>query len=221
MTKLILYSDSCDGQNRNIKLTLLLKHFLESSQHIQQIEQKYFVSGHSYNRCDGCFSTIEKDKRFAGDIYTPEHWASLIKDAKKTEPKFDVEWMKVENSASSAQLQKNIANRKKDIRGEKINWFEARVIRYLKSDPFSIYLINDSGISQCINIKKKNSLENPFREISLECLFPDGKKISKAKYDDLMDLLKFIPKQHHDFFKKLEFEQNQSDYGLASDVSDE
>lgn len=36
-----------------------------------------------------------------------------------------------------------------------------------------------------------------------------------------MDLLKFIPKQHHDFFKKLEFEQNQSDYGLASDVSDE
>lgn len=58
----ILYSDSCGGQNRNIKLALLLKRFLASS-HLKSITQKYFISGHSYNSCDRCYSLIEKYKK--------------------------------------------------------------------------------------------------------------------------------------------------------------
>lgn len=57
------WSDSCGGQNRNIKLTLMLKIFLHDltpDSSIETIEQKYFIPGHSYNSCDRCFGVIEK-----------------------------------------------------------------------------------------------------------------------------------------------------------------
>uniref|UniRef100_A0A1B0GNF7 Uncharacterized protein n=1 Tax=Phlebotomus papatasi TaxID=29031 RepID=A0A1B0GNF7_PHLPP len=61
VTKVILYSDSCGGQNRNIKMALFLKHFLcQNTHNITKITQKFFVSGHSYNSCDRSFGTIEK-----------------------------------------------------------------------------------------------------------------------------------------------------------------
>lgn len=85
-TKIILYSDSCGGQNKNIKLTLLLKkylHDLPPDNPLQSIEQEYFVSGHSYNSCDRCFGVIEKHRKTKGDIYTPNDWIILINEAKK------------------------------------------------------------------------------------------------------------------------------------------
>lgn len=81
----ILWSDSCGGQNRNIKVTLLLKKFLSENQ-IEVIEQKFFVSGHSYNSCDRCFSLIEKNKRFFGDVYIPINGFKLLLIQKKMNP---------------------------------------------------------------------------------------------------------------------------------------
>lgn len=64
--KVILYSDSCSGQNKNIKLALFLKKILSIWEYapLQTIEQRFFVSGHSYNSCDRSFGIIEKQKRF-------------------------------------------------------------------------------------------------------------------------------------------------------------
>jgi hypothetical protein len=46
--ELILWSDSCPGQNKNIKITLMLKKLLNDDLGIlNSIQQKYFVSGHS------------------------------------------------------------------------------------------------------------------------------------------------------------------------------
>lgn len=90
---LILYSDSCGGQNRNIKVTLLLKHFLASS-HLSSITQKFFVSGHSYNSCDRCFSIIEKAKKLIDVVATPDDWLKIIKDSKQKQPVFVVKKMK-------------------------------------------------------------------------------------------------------------------------------
>lgn len=61
--KIILYSDTCGGQNRNINITLPLKKLLTSLNNVKTIEQKYFVSGHSYNSCDRWFGIIEKTKK--------------------------------------------------------------------------------------------------------------------------------------------------------------
>nr|CAH7755794.1 unnamed protein product [Callosobruchus chinensis] len=48
-SKLIMYSDQCGGQNRNIKIALLCKYILETGQTtLHQIDHKFLVSGHSY-----------------------------------------------------------------------------------------------------------------------------------------------------------------------------
>ncbi|XP_033212760.1 uncharacterized protein LOC117170240 [Belonocnema kinseyi] len=69
--KIILYSDSCGGQNRNIKVAMMLKHFLASSK-VDFIAQRFFLSGHSYNSCDRCFSFIEKKSREKEAAATPD-----------------------------------------------------------------------------------------------------------------------------------------------------
>lgn len=57
---IILYSDSCGGQNRNIKTFVMLSQFLEKNAKLQSITQHFFRSGHSYNVCDRKFGIIEK-----------------------------------------------------------------------------------------------------------------------------------------------------------------
>ena len=48
-TKLILYSDSYGGQNRNVNMVCLWLHIVASPEfNIMQIDHKFMVSGHSY-----------------------------------------------------------------------------------------------------------------------------------------------------------------------------
>lgn len=90
--KIILRSDACSGQNRNIKMALMLKKFfcMWEQPELASIEQHFYVSGHSYNSCDRSFALIEKQKKITENIYVPEHWMNVIRQAKKTEPKFVV-----------------------------------------------------------------------------------------------------------------------------------
>lgn len=91
---IILYSDRCSGQTRNIKTTLMLKWCLQNSKsELQSIERRFFASGHSYNSCDRSFGTIEKEKR-TEHLFIPPHWYDVMKKAKKSHPKFQVIEMK-------------------------------------------------------------------------------------------------------------------------------
>ena len=69
-TKLILYSDSCGGQNRNIDLVCLWMHIVSSPD--TQIDQKFIVSGDSYLPNDRDCASIETANRQAGQVYAPE-----------------------------------------------------------------------------------------------------------------------------------------------------
>lgn len=86
----ILYSDSCGGQNRNIKMSLMLKQFLSMHYTLKTITQKFFVPGHSFNSCDRSFAIIERAKKFTDNIFIPDHWMEMVREAKKNEPFFTV-----------------------------------------------------------------------------------------------------------------------------------
>lgn len=219
--KIILYSDSCGGQNRNIKLTLLLKHFLASNEKIKSIQQKFLVSGHSFNSCDRNFSTIEKKKKITENVYVPEQWIQLIQDAKRALPVFDVNVMATNDFVSSEMLEKQITNRKKDIAGEKINWLKIRSILHLKQKPMIIYIKDDNDKAQIIDFKKRNISQDNLAQIELNQLYPHGKTITTEKLNDLMDLLKYVPPEFHSFYKNLKSNPEDIDYGLASDSEDE
>lgn len=61
-TQIILLSDTCSGQNRNVKMALMFKIFLCFWKYsdLKLIEQQFYVPGHSYNDSDRSFGTIDR-----------------------------------------------------------------------------------------------------------------------------------------------------------------
>ena len=55
---IILWSNSC-GQNRTIKITLLLKSILDESPHLKTIRLRFLVSGHTFLPDDSDFGDVE------------------------------------------------------------------------------------------------------------------------------------------------------------------
>lgn len=222
--KIILYSDKCGGQNRNIKLSLLLKRLLCFEPNLQEIQQHFFVSGHSTNDCDRSFALIEKQKKFTQDIFTTDHWMNVIRQAKKKEPKFVVTRMIKDDFYSSENLKKLIVNRKFSVQMEKINWLNIESIIYKKEHLFSLYIKNNrSSHTFEINLQKKNVTAEMFIDEEVKKTSP--KFISEEKYKDLLSILNLIPKKYHDFFKNLPHTNQIADInddGLASasDISD-
>lgn len=220
---IILYSDSCGGQNRNIKITLMLKKFLCNNTSISKIEQKYFVSGHSYNSCDRCFGLIDKQKKYTKDIFCPQHWVNLIKQAKKSDPKFVVTELSEHDFFSSKEQEDLIStNRRTTTDGGKINWFKIRKITNYANEPFAIEVeVDGESHTRIINISKGGVTNEDF--ITSQMLQLPKRMITKNKYNDLMSLLKYIPSEYHAFYKELKYEQsaNDEDHGLASGCSDE
>lgn len=207
--KIILYSDSCPGQNKNIKMTLMLKFFLDSWPHenLKKIEQRFYVVGHSYNYCDRNFALIEKQKKVTENIFIPDHWINLIKAAKKKDPKFVVKEMHVGSFLSSAPLKPLIINRKRSRSGRKISWLNFQTIIYNRGDPFILKVKEyDSRFSPAFEISLRKKNISNFSGIVLPVLFPNGRKISKKKFDDLIELSQYIPKKYHAFFQNLTFE---------------
>ena len=76
--RVTICSDTCTGQNRNIKMTLALMRFVQSNEtSIEVIDQTFLVSGHSFLPNDSDFGSVElapKDK----SIYLPHQWCEIM-----------------------------------------------------------------------------------------------------------------------------------------------
>lgn len=79
---IIIYSDTCSGQNRNINVALTLMKLLTQETSVDIIDQKFMVPGHSYLPNDSDFGHIEKAARNK-IIYTPDDWYREILSARK------------------------------------------------------------------------------------------------------------------------------------------
>jgi hypothetical protein len=58
---LILYSDSCCGQNKNFTAIAVFSYLVQNG-HFDSVEQKFLVSGHTFMPCDRDFGVIKKEK---------------------------------------------------------------------------------------------------------------------------------------------------------------
>ena len=68
---LIAYANTCGGQNSNIKLCLFWLHVVsDASNNTKIVDQKFYVSGHSYISCDRDFGLIEAQKRYHPYIFS-------------------------------------------------------------------------------------------------------------------------------------------------------
>lgn len=162
--KVYLYSESCGGQNRNIKMTLLLKKVLHLLNNVDEITQKFFIPGHSYNSCDRNFALIEKQRKITTEIFVPEHWMNVVRQAKKKHPKFEVIQMCENDFFSSDSLVNMIMNRKINSNNIKINWLDFDEIKNKKDKPFILFIKERKNLNQYVevHVHKKDVREGMF-----------------------------------------------------------
>lgn len=220
---LILYGDPRSGQNRNSKISLMLIDLLHSWPHnsLKAIEQRFFMEGHARNKCNVQFSLIQKQKKVMQNIFCPKDCVELIKSSKNTNPRFLVNEMQSRQFLSLDPLV-DLFN-SSEIK--EIDFSKIQTIIHDREDPLTIKCrAYDWAPSVFVSFKiNVNNMEN-FPVITLPLLYPEGRAISKAKYDDLQDLAKYIPAEYQEFYKNLNFEStaNLKDFALSlKESSDE
>ncbi|CAG9771476.1 unnamed protein product [Ceutorhynchus assimilis] len=187
---LILWSDSCGGQNRNIKLTLILKYILHSSQHLEDITLKFLCSGHSFLPNDSDFGDIESALKHQQQLYLPADYINVMKLCRKKNPLIVTE-MSSKDFLGVTKVEKNITNRKISVDGEKINWLNIRSIKIEKNKPFSLYIQQNTfdGPFEEVNIQKLRRGRQPENQgdlfLDLDLLWPQGKAIAEPKLANL------------------------------------
>ena len=125
--RLIAYSDSCGGQNRNINVVCLWQHIVSSDEFsYTTIDHKFMVSGHSYLPNDRDFGSIELARRRQTSLYVPEQWGELVRKARRVNP-FQVRWMTQADFVSVGLLKDAIVNRKVNTDGEKAEWLKIQL----------------------------------------------------------------------------------------------
>lgn len=87
--KLVVFSDNCGGQNKNINMVLNYLHELHCGR-IQDIKHIFLVPGHTFMGCDRSFGLIEKRLKRHGNVVLPRDYCSVMKSAAST---FTVEEM--------------------------------------------------------------------------------------------------------------------------------
>ncbi len=203
---IVLYSDACTGQNRNIKFCLYLMKYIQGPQsNAEIIDHKFMVSGHSFLPNDSDFGSIElyaKNKL----IYTADDWYSIILKCRRNNP-FMLTKMGREDFKSVAKLENCITRRKKNENNSAVNWLKIQWIRILKDQPYTLFYketLNEDITFSKLNLKaarsgRRHSLAN----VSQDVLYPRGRPVTEAKKKDMLDLLPYIPPVKHDFFVSL------------------
>lgn len=229
---IILYSDSCTGQNRNIKTSLsLLKLVNDPSMNAQTIDLKFLVSGHSYLPNDADFGIIESASRKKSHIYNPKDWMDIAREAKKKAPKFEVIEMKREEFMSTKELESVIQNRKKTIDGYQFSWLNIRWLRFEKGSLSFKFkeTLNDYDFHE-VDLKKAAPGRPPvnINNINQSFLYPKKRPVTTSKKQHMTDLLPHIPPVHHSYYKSIPVEKNtrnnkgaSADNGGDSSSSDE
>lgn len=219
--KIITYSDSCTGQNRNIKTVLSLLKLVQSTEiKAESIDMKFLVSGHSYLPNDSDFAIIESCAKKNQNIFSPDDWYHIIKTCKKKAP-FHLIQMTHQDFLSTKPLEQSIINRKVTVTGLPVNWLKIRWIKLERSKPYLIQFkcdYNEDTEFQAINIRKSlvgrpQSLKN----IDQPLLYPKGRTVTGEKWRDMMDLLKFIPPVKHDYYKNLSTNRNDESSHTADE----
>ena len=134
-TRLILYSDACGGQNRNIYLVCLWLHVVASDEYsFTEIDHKFMISGHSYLPNDHDFGHIEQSSKTTMQIYVPDDWENVVRQARRKNP-FTVSRMNREDFISLKPLKDAIVNRKVNTHGAKVEWLKIHWIATNKEQP--------------------------------------------------------------------------------------
>lgn len=203
--KLNLWSDSCGGQNRSIKLVLMLNHVLQNHPSLTTISLKFLLSGHSFLPNDSHFGDVECSLKTQQRLYTLNDYTDVMKACRRKN-KFVINRITAQDMVSVVNLERAITNRKSDVNKEHINWLKLHEITLKKENPTLLFMkihTADSVYTE-VNIEKGGKGRKPvLKEVNLPPLWPKGKALSVEKIKDLKEILKLVPQDAKPFFNFL------------------
>lgn len=221
--KIILFSDPNFGQ-RNITISMMLAKFFDywKNGQLTTIEQHFFSPGHCFSGCDRSFQSVLSNIK-PDQIFVQDDVINAIKDAKKNEPKFVVTAMTNRNFFSSKPLENLLLSTQKTADGNQINWSNYQKIIYNRQKPFLMDVVDYGATSTKSISLQKNPVAMPFSLTRVCFSFADTLAISQNKYDDLQSLLQYVPESHHEYYRSLKRDSNNSikDYALVDSGDDE
>lgn len=219
--KIVLFSDpNC---TQNLKTSLMLQKYFDYSKQsaLTVIEQHFFSPSHCYCSCDRSFQTVQSNMKL-DEIFVQENLIDTIKNAKKNDPKFVVTEMSSKSFFSTQQLENLLVSTKTTNDGQPIEWLEYQKIIHKKKMPLSLDVVKyGESSAKTITLHAKCTPET-FSSTKLSYSHLNGIKISKSKYDDLQMIIKRIPETHHEFYRSLSYDPNNSnkvDYALVDCLS--
>ena len=103
---------------------------------------------------------------------------------------------------------------------------KTKIIKLEKSKPYSIFFCESHSLEESNNqfkeldiSKLKRGKNNPIDPQKLKKLYPEGKAISKKKWEDIKTLLKFVPKDAIKFYQIKNIENFEDDIeGFGSNI---
>lgn len=207
---IIAYSDMCGGQNRNIKISLMWLKILSMGNDVEIIDHKFLISGHSFLPNDRDFGVIEMSLKRNQLLYVPQDYYNIIKKCRKGNT-FILNEMKQEDFISTRLLEEAVYKRSKNTNGEKINWLQICWMRFLRNGPYKILYkttMDENAEFKILDLLPRRGRPKKFGNIVLPSLYKSIRSITSLKYRHMMDLLRYIPPEHHNYFKSLPHTEN-------------
>ena len=199
--RLIVVSDNCAGQNKNINLVLMYLRELHSGR-LFEIDHVYLVPGHSFMPCDRAFGNIERKVTNMGVIYTPDDYIDVIMTATSTG--FPVIKMTQENFLDYGSLLQHVTKRKSP--GSTFRDCRKLLLRLayrqgylLKSD----YEADDNNITEVRLQKGRAAWSRKLFDLSAQPLpkqYTGPLVLRPEKVRDLQFLLALMPQNAHPFY---------------------
>lgn len=136
---LIVFSDACGGQNRNINIACFWMYIVGNRNFkYKLVDHKFMISGHSYLPNDRDFGSIEKANRKTQHVFVPDDWCSQIENARHKNP-FAVTKMSTSDFFSIDNVKSLIVHCKTNTHKEKVDWLSIRWLQVRAEKPFEIY----------------------------------------------------------------------------------
>jgi hypothetical protein len=201
VSEVILYSDTCGGQNKNTHVAAMLSYLLSIKTSIKYLHHKFMVPGHTHMEVDLDHAIIEKKKKKTEiQIYHPHDWMQLVRTSSK---KFTVKEMRQTDFFDFASLLKGpLIVRKKDSEGNVFKWHDVKWLSY-DADygviKYKTSLFREENF-KILNFKRGTRREKNFTLLPITNMpIP----ISVEKKRDILSLLPLIPECFHNFYQNL------------------
>ncbi|KAK3924206.1 Pituitary homeobox 3 [Frankliniella fusca] len=202
--RLILWSDTCAGQNKNGIINSALITALSQKKTLKFIDQKFLVSGHTHLECDSDHAIIENKKKHISEIHLPRDWYNLVRNASN---KFTVQPLRqhqldfkaLHTGKGSPLVKRKVTTTKEKFVWKDVVWIQHRrdlrpgVIAFKKS-------FDEDEEFEYLDMRR---YQRGDMVLSPKPAYDGPVKISAKKKKDLLSMLHLLDPECHPFYNSL------------------